>query len=99
LTEFLKQHFSEYQSQDTYHLLMNTKFKQMEVATDIELWQEAFKTVEEIYELLKISKLEDKVLKVKYLKSLQKIFWVSKKFVFYSFTSLKLYSEEKEKNQ
>jgi translation initiation factor 3 subunit A len=57
---------------DTYSLLMVTKFKQMEVATEIELWQEAFKTVEEINELLQASKTEDPVLRLKYLSSLQK---------------------------
>ncbi|ORZ25308.1 hypothetical protein BCR42DRAFT_340275 [Absidia repens] len=97
LCEILRNHFqnvSKYSHQphsinlndpDTLQQYLNVRFNQLNAAADMELWQEAFKSVEDIYTLLTSSKRPPQPeMLANYYNKLTQIFMVSDDFLFHS---------------
>ena len=97
LCELLRNHLqnaAKYQSQmhainlsdpDTLQRHLDTRFQQLNVAVELELWQEAFKSVEDTHTLLSLSKRPAKnVMMSNYFEKLARIFLVSENYLFHA---------------
>lgn len=97
LCELLRNHLqnaAKYSSQmhainlsdpDTLQRHLDTRFQQLNVAVELELWQEAFKSVEDTHTLLSLSKRPAKnVMMSNYFEKLARIFLVSENYLFHA---------------
>ncbi|KAI7897408.1 uncharacterized protein EV154DRAFT_597758 [Mucor mucedo] len=97
LCEILRNHFlnvAKYSHQphavnlndpETLQQYLESRFAQLNAAAELELWQEAFKSVEDIHTLLTTSKRPPKpVMMANYYEKLTKIFMVSDDYLFHS---------------
>ncbi|CDS04184.1 hypothetical protein LRAMOSA07138 [Lichtheimia ramosa] len=97
LCEILRNHFqnmSKYSHQphsinlndpETLQQYLDARFTQLNAAAELELWQEAFKSVEDIHILLTTSKRPPKpFMMANYYEKLTKIFMVSEDYLFHS---------------
>lgn len=72
---------------------MDTRFKQLNTAVDLELWQEAFRTAEDIYGLVSVSKRAPKPsMMAAYFEKLVQVFKVGNNFLFHAAAYAKLHS-------
>ncbi|KAG6750415.1 hypothetical protein POTOM_044908 [Populus tomentosa] len=63
---------------ESLQLYLDTRFEQLKVATELELWQEAFRSIEDIHGLMCMVKKTPKAsLMVVYYAKLTEIFWIS----------------------
>lgn len=97
LCELLRNHVqnaAKYQSQmhainlsdpDTLQRHLDTRFQQLNVAVELELWQEAFRSIEDIHTLLSLSKRPAKnIMMANYYEKLTRIFLVSENYLFHA---------------
>ncbi|MCJ1314425.1 eukaryotic translation initiation factor 3 subunit A [Agyrium rufum] len=97
LCELLRNHVqnaAKYQSQmhainlsdaDTLQRHLDTRFQQLTVAVELELWQEAFRSVEDIHTLMSLSKRPAKnIMMANYYEKLTRIFLVSENYLFHA---------------
>jgi translation initiation factor 3 subunit A len=81
-------------------LHLQTRFAQLEVAATLELWTEGFRTVEDIYNIMQISKKVPKArLMASYYDKLTRIFLVSDNHLFHAYAWYKYYTLSREYNK
>lgn len=85
---------------ESLQLYLDTRFEQLKVATELELWQEAFRSIEDIHGLMCLVKKTPKAsLMVVYYAKLTKIFWMSSSHLYHAYAWLKLFSLQKSFNK
>ena len=81
-----------------FHL--STRFAQLSVASTLEQYSEGFRTVEDIYAIMQISKKQPKAkIMATYFDKLTKIFWVSKNYLFHAYAWFRFYGLCREFNK
>ena len=74
-------------TQEAIDMHLQTRFYQLEVSITLELWNESFRTVEDIYAIIQMSEKTPKPrLMVSYYEKLTRIFWVSKNHLFHAYS-------------
>ncbi|KAL9654680.1 hypothetical protein ABK040_006742 [Willaertia magna] len=98
LSEMLRTHVKsiDLTSPQGIHHYLDARFFQLSVAIDLELWQDAFKSVEDIYYLISASKtpIPPEML-LSYYDQLTKIFWNSKHFILHAYAYYKSFNLQK----
>lgn len=85
---------------ESLQLYLDTRFEQLKIATELELWQEAFRSVEDIHGLMcMVKKTPKPSLMVVYYAKLTEIFWVSGSHLYHAYAWLKLFSLQKNFNK
>ncbi|CDP06639.1 unnamed protein product [Coffea canephora] len=85
---------------ESLQLYLDTRFEQLRVATELELWQEAFRSIEDIHGLMCLVKKTPKAsLMVVYYAKLTEIFWISSSHLYHAYAWLKLFSLQKSFNK
>ncbi|XP_026457362.1 eukaryotic translation initiation factor 3 subunit A-like isoform X3 [Papaver somniferum] len=85
---------------ESLQLYQDTRFEQLKVATDLELWQEAFRSVEDIHGLMcMVKKTPKPSLMVVYYGKLTEIFRVSDSQLYNAYAWSKLFSLQKSYNR
>jgi translation initiation factor 3 subunit A len=108
LCEILRTHLnniSKYQSQpqnislnspESLQLHLQTRFSQLNAATELDLWQESYKTIEDIHGLMLMAKKPPKsAMMATYFGKLAEIFWKSDNFLFHAVALYKLWTLHK----
>lgn len=81
---------------ESLQLYLDTRFEQLKVATELSLWQEAFRSIEDIYGLMCMVKKTPKAsLMGVYYGKLTEIFWMSSNHLYHAYAWLKLFSLQK----
>ncbi|GAQ81367.1 eukaryotic translation initiation factor eIF-3 subunit A [Klebsormidium nitens] len=85
---------------ETLQLYTETRFEQLKVATELELWQEAFRSVEDIHGLMSlVKKVPKPQLMAAYYAKLTKIFQVAGSHLYHAYTWYKLYNLQRNYNK
>ncbi|KAG0494571.1 hypothetical protein HPP92_005565 [Vanilla planifolia] len=85
---------------ESLQLYLDTRMDQLKIATDLELWQEAFRSVEDIHGLMSMVKKQPKPsLMVVYYARLTEIFRVSESHLYHAYAWLKLFTLQKSYNK
>ncbi|KAK6145005.1 hypothetical protein DH2020_021825 [Rehmannia glutinosa] len=85
---------------ESLQLYLDTRFEQLKVATELELWQEAFRSIEDIHGLMcMVKKIPKPSLMVVYYSKLSEIFWMSSNHLYHAYAWLKLFSLQKSFNK
>ncbi|KAL8045531.1 hypothetical protein ABFX02_08G120300 [Erythranthe guttata] len=85
---------------ESLQLYLDTRFEQLKVSTELELWQEAFRSIEDIHGLMcMVKKTPKPSLMVVYYSKLSQIFWMSSNHLYHAYAWLKLFSLQKSFNK
>ena len=112
LCEILRNHLSnlqKYRDQrdrpdmtlaETQNYYLETRFEQLKSAAQLELWQEAFRTIEDIHGLTFIlKKSPNPRMMASYFAKLTKVFWVSENHLYHAYAWYKLFNLSKAYNR
>ncbi|CAJ1866034.1 unnamed protein product [Sphenostylis stenocarpa] len=79
---------------------LDTRVEQLKIATELELWQEAFRSVEDIHGLMCLVKKTPKPsLMVVYYVKLTEIFWISSSHLYHAYAWFRLFLLQKSFNK
>ncbi|XP_044471259.1 eukaryotic translation initiation factor 3 subunit A-like isoform X2 [Mangifera indica] len=85
---------------ESLQLYLDTRFEQLKIATDLQLWQEAFYSIEDIYGLMcMVKKTPKPSLLVVYYAKLTEIFWISSSHLYHAYAWFKLFTLQKTYNK
>ncbi|XP_059296396.1 eukaryotic translation initiation factor 3 subunit A-like [Lycium ferocissimum] len=85
---------------ESLQLYLDTRIEQLKVATELGLWQEAFRSIEDIYGLMcMVKKTPKPSLMVVYYGKLTEIFRMSSNHLYHAYAWLKLFSLQKSFNK
>ncbi|CAJ1866076.1 unnamed protein product [Sphenostylis stenocarpa] len=85
---------------ESLHLYLDTRVEQLKIATELELWQEAFRLVEAIHGLMCLVKKTPKPsLMVVYYVKLTEIFWISSSHLYHAYAWFRLFLLQKSFNK
>ena len=112
LCEILRNHLSnlmKYRDQrdrpdltlpETQQYYLEIRFEQLKAAAHLELWQEAFRTIEDIHGLTIILKrTPNPKMMATYFAKLTKVFWVSENYLYHAYAWYKLFNLSKTYNR
>lgn len=69
----------------TLQAQMDTRFRQLNAAAELELWQEAFRTMEDLHHIINVSLVQPRPqMWVNYFEKMSRIFLVGRNFLFHS---------------
>ncbi|XP_049850253.1 uncharacterized protein LOC126322383 [Schistocerca gregaria] len=97
LNDHLRLHMNSHQSHlldifESFQMLLEIRFIQLDTAIKLELWQEAFRTVEDIEAMMRESKHEPPIgLLVILFEKITQIFWMSENYTFHAHSINKYY--------
>ncbi|KAJ7525179.1 hypothetical protein O6H91_17G040200 [Diphasiastrum complanatum] len=85
---------------ESLQLYLDTRLEQLKVATELELWQEAFRSIEDIHGLMSMVKKSPKpqMMAIYYAK-MTKIFWISDSHLYHAYAWYKLFNLQKSYNK
>ena len=79
-------------SPETQRLYLETRFMQLRTAADLEMWQEAYRSIEDISESMRLAgSLASPALMRVYYEKLAAIFWASENLLFHGYSMLQHY--------
>jgi translation initiation factor 3 subunit A len=85
---------------ETQNLYMEVRFEQLKAATTLEMWQEAFRSIEDIHGLMLLLRRSPKPqMMALYFAKLTEIFWIGKNYLHAAYAWMKLYSVSKTYNR
>ncbi len=85
---------------ETQNFYLETRFEQLKAAADLELWQEAFRTIEDIHGLtIILNKSPNPRMMASYFSKLTKVFWVSENYLYHAYAWYKLFNLSKTYNR
>ncbi|KAK4748800.1 hypothetical protein SAY87_015386 [Trapa incisa] len=85
---------------ESLQLYLDTRVEQLKIATELDLWQEAFRSVEDIYGLMCLVKKTPKAsVMVIYYAKLTEIFWISSSHLYHAYAWLKVFNLQKSFNK
>ncbi|PWZ32080.1 Eukaryotic translation initiation factor 3 subunit A [Zea mays] len=85
---------------ESLQLYLDTRVEQLKVATELSLWQEAFRSVEDIHGLMTmVKKMPKPSILVVYYAKLTEIFWISDSHLYHAYAWLKLFNLQKSYNK
>ncbi|XP_066305887.1 eukaryotic translation initiation factor 3 subunit A-like [Miscanthus floridulus] len=85
---------------ESLQLYLDTRVEQLKVATEVSLWQEAFRSVEDIHGLMSmVKKMPKPSVLVVYYAKLTEIFWISDSHLYHAYAWLKLFNLQKSYNK
>ncbi|CAL0310425.1 unnamed protein product [Lupinus luteus] len=85
---------------ESLQLFLDTRFEQLKIATELGLWQEAFRSVEDIHGLMCLVKKTPKAsLLVVYYAKLTEIFWISSSHLYHAYAWFRLFVLQKSFNK
>ncbi|CAD6240214.1 unnamed protein product [Miscanthus lutarioriparius] len=85
---------------ESLQLYLDTRVEQLKVATELSLWQEAFRSVEDIHGLMSmVKKMPKPSILVVYYAKLTEIFWISGSHLYHAYAWLKLFNLQKSYNK
>ncbi|KAE9621859.1 hypothetical protein Lal_00032651 [Lupinus albus] len=85
---------------ESLQLYLDTRFEQLKIATELGLWQEAFRSVEDIHGLMCLVKKTPKAsLLVVYYAKLTEIFWISSSHLYHAYAWFRLFVLQKSFNK
>ncbi|KAK9148515.1 hypothetical protein Scep_007272 [Stephania cephalantha] len=85
---------------ESLQLYLDTRFEQLKIATELELWQEAFRSVEDIHGLMCLVKKSPKPsMMVVYYAKLTEIFWISESHLYHAYSWFRLFTLQKSYNK
>lgn len=80
-------------SQEQIERHLTTRFAQLEHCADMNLWNEAYRTVEDIFGIMALTDVPPKAqLMATYFEKLARIFWVSENYLFHAYAWYKFFN-------
>jgi len=87
-------------SQNSLNCLYGARFEYLNCSVRLELWQEAFRTVEDINEVMMIVKRQPVAQRMaNYFEKLAQLFWTSHNYVFHAYSWLRFYIISRDQNR